>query len=147
MAKFTFALDSVLRWRTAERDQRRQAVADAMRLEQLAQDRIIACDGELQKLRENDGSTGAIDIARRVASEQYAAALRRDRQRLVVERSERTAEVDSSRAALVEADREVRMLERLRERKLEAFEAAERRRQQSGMEELALRKHLAEQDA
>jgi flagellar FliJ protein len=147
MAKFTFSLDSVLRWRDAQRDECRQAVAAAMRLAQQAEDRVTACDEELQQLRRHGESDGKIDIGQRIAVDQYAAGLRRKRQHLVDELAARTAELESRRAALVDADREVRTLERLRERNLETFETEERRRDQRVMDELALRKHLAEQDA
>jgi flagellar protein FliJ len=147
MAKFTFSLDSVLRWRVAQRDECRQAVAVAMRLAQQAQDRVTACDEELQQLSRHTGSAGTINIGQRIASDQYAAGLRRQRQRLIDELAARTTELESRRAALVDADREVRTLERLRERQVETFEIDERRREQRGMDELSLRNHLAEQDA
>jgi flagellar protein FliJ len=147
MATFTFPLESVLRWRIAQRDECRQAVAEAMRLAQLTQDRVTSCDDELQELGRHTASTGTIDIRQRVANDRYAAGVRRERQRLVDELTVQEAALESQRAGLVDADREVRTLERLRERNLEEFEIEERRREQRGLDELALRKHLAEQDA
>ncbi|MBW3543460.1 MAG: flagellar export protein FliJ [Planctomycetes bacterium] len=139
MRPFTFRLQSLLKYRRHRRDLRRQLLAqvqadlrrlrdDARRLEQ-------AREKQLNELRELS-APGAVDIDRAAARRYHAGRLQgeifmRERQQLAV-----AAQVEMCRQALVQADREVRVLERLEDRQREDYRVEAERRATRELDEL-----------
>jgi flagellar FliJ protein len=138
MAKFTFRLDTVLKLRVAERDRCRIALAESLaRVQQLDQ-RIEALASELRAVAQAHAvRPGAVDVERLLAADRYAVTLRQERTGCEQERRALEQEVAARRAALLAADQEARMLEKLREKQQAQFEADAERRQQRELDEIA----------
>jgi flagellar export protein FliJ len=83
--------------------------------------------------------TAAIDVRWLLATDRYGAALREDRDVCELKRSRLAEEFARIQEALVSADRDVRTLEKLRERKLVSHRAALQRREQQELDEIAAR--------
>jgi flagellar FliJ protein len=123
MTSFRFRLDTLLRLRIADRDQRRADLAKALRaLEMLrAEERAIA---EQQAAAAENArqlkSPGVADVDALLQTHRFELALATQRRTLASQISQVQAEADRRRQALVEADRQVRVLEKLRERQAAA---------------------------
>ena len=128
MAKFEFRLASLLKLREAERQQRRLELAEAFRAEQLlkAQAEQLAIDLRGVEIRSRQSSSpGLVEIDRLRDTQRYKTVLE-SQQHLVQERTKQIEqEVHVRREALALADKEVRVLEKLRERQCDAHAAAE----------------------
>lgn len=138
MARFAFEFDPLLRYRRYRRGHVRQLLAgllgdlateDANRAALVDQ-----TERTLDELREI-GRVGAVDVQAAAARRFHVGTIRVrigevDQRRAFVER-----QIELCRAALVEADRDVRVLERLRERRLDEFRLAADRREQRELEE------------
>jgi flagellar protein FliJ len=119
MTKPRFRLTTLLRLRETVRDERRAELAESHRAEaelhrQLT--RLRKEQAEIDDRRREAGRPGVVDLERLVETDNYLALLR-DRQASVQERRQDVAaETERRREALVEADRDVQSLEKLRER-------------------------------
>jgi len=145
MPTFQFRLATLLRLREAARDERRNLLAEALRAEELVVRRIAELDGELAALRAQrlhaarPGETVDVDSLNDTA--RYEMILKLERQSADQQRQVVAAEAEKRREALVAADREVRVLERLRETQLERHRQEEDRREFQRLDELAVIRH------
>ncbi|MEE8452617.1 MAG: flagellar export protein FliJ [Thermoguttaceae bacterium] len=148
MAKFKFRLATLLRLREATRDQRRAELAEAYHADDVLQQQIRDIDEALIDLldqcREAAGP-GVIDIDRLVAAGRYELTLRVRQKELAGQRERVTAEVERRRQALVEANREVRVLEKLRENQAKRHREEESRQEIKRMDEVATRTRVTEE--
>ncbi len=143
MTTFTFRLEPLLRLRTAERDHRREELAKAFRAEQLLEQRQQAVRQELQMIREQTGqqaSPGPIQVDQLLHAHRYALLLHAQLEQLRRQREAVSQETHRRREALVEADRELRILEKLRERHALAHAYQEQRADVRTLDEIALRR-------
>jgi flagellar FliJ protein len=142
MARFKFRLATLLRLREAARDEKRAQLAEAYRAVQILQERIQEVDNELAAARgEQQASVrvGKIDVDQVTNAHRYELLLRAQRKGLEQQQQTVQEEADRRRLALVEADRQVRVLEKLREKKIHEYEQIEARRDLKLMDELASR--------
>ena len=142
MARFRFRLATLQRLREAARDEKRAQLADAYRAAQILEGQLAEVDREIAALRATSGEAiqaGQIDVDRLLQGHRYEIILRSQRKGIELQQQQVAAEIDRRRLALVEADRQVRVLEKLREKKLQEFDQAEMRRDQKLMDELAAR--------
>jgi flagellar FliJ protein len=115
---FRFRLATLLRLREADRDERRSHLADAQRAEDIVQTRIAGIDGELRQLRGESARLsrpGTINVDELMEINRFELLLAAERQAAVQQQKLVAEEVERRRLALVAADREVRVLERLRD--------------------------------
>lgn len=140
MAKFSFRLQKVLKVREATRRQRRADLAEALHAE-----RILTGQAQ-QLLREKDGlrrstqqaaGTGEIDVARLLSMQRYEFVLKNQLRELGLRQQQLQTEIERRRDRLLEADREVRVLEKLRDRQETQFMEDEQRRETLQMDEVA----------
>lgn len=146
MARFRFRLATLQRLREAARDEKCAQLADAYRAAQILDERIAEVDREIAELRQSSSQTmqtGHIDVDRLLQAHRYEIILRAQRKGFEQQQQQVAAEIERRRLALVEADRQVRVLEKLREKKLQEFAQAEMRRDQKLMDELAARARSA----
>jgi flagellar protein FliJ len=118
MADFTFRLTTVLRLREAARDERRLELAESQRSEQSLRQQLDELQAEWNRLMSAAREAvrpGLVAIDRLADAQRYRQALESRRQRLDAQRAELAAEIERRREALLKADRDVRMLERLRD--------------------------------
>jgi flagellar export protein FliJ len=126
MAEFRFRLATVLRLREAARDERRADLAEAFRAEEALRRRQEALQTDLTALKAANRSSvsgGRLDIDRLLDAQRYELLLLAERQVLEAQGETVRQEIERRRLALVEADRDVRVLEKLRE--TQAARAAE----------------------
>jgi flagellar FliJ protein len=141
MSSFHFRLDTLLRLRLADRDQRRADLAKALRAEEALARQEALLRGEQREMAELSrklASPGAADIDRLLASHRYELVLKTQVQQLTGQIAQVAAEVERRRLALVEADRQVRVLEKLRDKQAADHQTREAKRAQRELDEQAL---------
>ncbi len=130
MAIFRYRLATMLRLRENERDRCRQELAEARREAEQAAARVNQIKEELIELRarvQQVARPGVIDVERLRNAQRYEQQLRVDLQQAEANHQAAAAEAERRRQTLVEADREVHMLEKHREQQLARHRAAEHR--------------------
>src|SRR3990172_2647244 len=128
MSKYRFRLETLHKLRVAMRDQQRAALADGYRAEQILAQRRESLAAEVSELRDMQRAALAapyMDVNQLVEAQRYEMLLHAQGQQLAEQASRLEVEVERRRLALVEADRAVRVLDKLDERR-----RAEHRRQQ-----------------
>jgi len=141
MANFQFRLATLLRLREAWRDERRAHLADAQRAEQLILERIAAIDDDMSTARRQyvdaaRARTVNVDLLTDLA--RYEMILKAQRQSADQQRQAVVAEVQKRRSALVAADRDVRVLEKLRESQQQRYDEAEALQELKRLDEMAV---------
>jgi flagellar FliJ protein len=138
---FRFRLQTLARLLESARDERRAELADALRVEEsiraqlaeLEQDRLLA--RRIQTL-----GAGPVDVDRLLEAQRYEATLIIEIRHVEGQRIRVAEEVERRRAALVEADRQVKVLEKLREKQQEEYAAAELAQEMKMLDEAAGRR-------
>jgi flagellar FliJ protein len=141
MSSFRFRLETLLRLRLADRDLRRQELAKAQRAEDtlLGQaDTLAREQSDVQELSRKLASPGAADVDRLIASHRYELVLRSRSQQLANQIQQVRGEVERRRQVLVEADRQVRVLEKLRARQQAAHQTRAEKFEQKQLDEQAI---------
>lgn len=137
---FKFRLQSVLRLRIVSRDERRAELATALQATDVLRERREQLEGER---RENQGvarklaEPGQANVDRILLTHRYEAILKGTLAQLEVQEKQVAAEVDRRRLALTEADRQVRVLEKLKERQRDEHDRGQRRQEMKQMDEVA----------
>lgn len=142
MAKFRFRLATLLRLRQALRDQRREALAEAYRVDELLavqwarlQQEIDALGAECRRA----AGPGTVNVDRLLEAQRYELALKTRQRQLQDQRRQVAEQIEHRRAALAEADRQVRVLEKLRQRQAARHQYEENRREIKLLDEVAQR--------
>ena len=128
MATFQFRLATLLKLREATRDERRTELAQALRADDLLQQRQVELARELNALQgdqRTQASGMTLDVDWLLDAQRYGLVLHLEQQQLATERSTIAQEIDKRRQALLEADREVRILEKLREVQRDRYRTAQ----------------------
>jgi flagellar protein FliJ len=121
---FTFRLQTLLRLRIAERDQRRAELAKAIRAEELLRVEEAKLENQQTEAARRSRqlkSPGAADVDALLQTHRYELVLATQRRQLASQLSQIQAETNRRRQVLVEADRQVRVLEKLRDRQAAAY--------------------------
>ena len=103
--------------------QRRVQLADAERADAELKARLTGLavqQRQLQNECRTAAGPGEVDLPRLVEAHQYAGALRAEQAELQQQRQTLAVEIDRCRQALVEADRDVQTIEKLRENQRQA---------------------------
>ncbi len=138
---FRFRLQTLLRLRIAERDQRRTELAKALRAEAMLRQRQEALQEEQASLagRERElKSPGVADVDALLHAHRYEIVLAAQMRQLNDQLAQVVAESERRRQVLVEADRQVRVLEKLRDRQSASHRQEEQRLETKQFDELAL---------
>ena len=116
---FHFRLTTLLRLRIAERDERRGDLAKALAAAEILRGQRQSLEGEersnLTALRKV-AAPGGGNIDRLIHGHRYAAILKTRASQLAAQQSQIEREIERRRQVLVEADRQVRVLEKLQSR-------------------------------
>lgn len=139
MARFHFRLQGLVALREAARDEKRAHLAQAWEASEKLREEAERLDQELVDLRTFAvrSASGSVSVDRLVEAHRYELVLRAQQQHLAGQRQLVAAEVEKRRQALVEADQEVRVLEKLREAQQERHRKAEDRVEMKRLDELA----------
>ncbi len=147
MSTFRFRLAPVLRLREAARQERRAALAEAYRVDDLLRGQIESVAAEMERLRNvsrQAGGPGPVNVDRLVETQRYQAALGNQRGQVLRQRETVTVEIERRQQALLAADRDVRVLEKLRQRQAERFRLEEDRREMKRLDEAAQQQFMRE---
>lgn len=141
MAKFKFRLEALLKLREADRQQRRVELAEAFQVEQLLAEQAAQLQQDIHEAEMRSrvsAAPGRVDVDQLRDAKRYRLVL--ESQRAVVrQRAEQLAtEVQRRRDALAAADKEVRIIERLRQKRLDEHTAAELHRELLQLDEVAV---------
>lgn len=116
MARFRFRLQTVFRLREAVRDERREQLADALRVDDALRERREELAEQRRSARALQTLTaGPVNVDRLLEAQRYEASLSAEIQHVEDQRTRVAEEIERRRTALVEADRELKVLEKLRE--------------------------------
>ncbi len=144
MAQFQFRMATLLRLRESWRDERRAALAEAQHAEQVIAERIALIDCDLVALRRQSldaARPGVINVDRLADSTRYEMILKVERQSADQQRQAVAEEVERRRESLMTADRDVRVLEKLRESQLDQHRDAQQRSEVKQLDEISLLRH------
>lgn len=142
MTNFRFRLATLLRLRETTRDERRGELAEAYQAATVLAEQESRLAEELRKNRQliRDAShPGELDVDALVGRHRHQLLLVAQRQLLDRQREQVEAEIELRRQRLLEADRDVKALEKLRERKRDRFLYEENRRETKRLDEVAAR--------
>jgi len=138
---FRFRLETLLRLRSAERDQRRTELAKALRAEELLRGEEQILEGRQTEAAERSRqlkSPGAANVDALLETHRYEVVLAAQRRQLKQQIAQVETETERRRQALVEADRQLRVLEKLRERQAATWKKENERQEAKQFDELAI---------
>ncbi len=147
MAKFKFRLATLLRLRESARDERRTLLAQAYRAEDVIlqeQQRLEAERAALERRIRGAAGPGEIEVDRLIEAQRFELVLRAQKEHLARQHELVKAEIERRRQALVEANREVQILENLREKQHERWRGEESRREVKRLDEVGQRRAIGE---
>lgn len=145
MANFKFRLQTLLKLRETVRDERRGELAQAYRAEEVLRQRQREIEDELAALAHQSRSAaapGTVNVDRLLEARRYELVLRSRRQLNQQQQEALDAEIERRRQALVEANREVRVLEKLREKQEIRHYQEENRQEIKQLDEAGGRREL-----
>jgi flagellar protein FliJ len=148
MAAFRFRLATLLRLRENVRDDCRAQLAAAQRAQDIIYARIAELSGEIDQLRQRVGIVsrpGTVDVDQLLEASRYEMTLKAQRQSADEQRRAVEAEVERRRQALVEADREVKTLEKLREQQTTRHQLEQHRRETKQLDATAIQLHYGKE--
>ena len=140
MSVFRFRLETLLKLRESDRRQRQVELAEAYRAEQVLREQMDGLAAELagHKERVRAASAGnTVDVNELLDMNRYELILKTQSAALGQQTAQIQEEVEKRRGLVVAADREVRVLENLRERRLAAHQLAEAQREMKELDEIS----------
>jgi flagellar export protein FliJ len=135
-------MDALLALRCRERDRLRVALADALAGQRLVEARCLLIERQLDNHRRtarDELGPGHIDAVALACANRYESNLRAQRAALQAEAQAAGHQVERRRQDVLEADRDVRALEKLRERQQEQHRAGLARAERNALDALAAR--------
>jgi hypothetical protein len=138
MRSFQFRLETVLGWRRLHLDleeTRLQRLFEELRQVDLAEDRLDAEKAEADRAVLYSASVEAQELA---ALDRHRLHVARVKERLRQERADCQRRIAAQREQVLKAERDVRLLEKLRERRLVEWQTAADREQEALASELFL---------
>jgi len=141
-----FRLATLLRLRESARDECRARLAEAHKADQEIIDQLTRLGLEQQQVQEEcrkAAGPGDVDLDRLVEAHRYVVSLRTREEELRQRRQTLAAEIQQRRQALLKADQDVQMLEKLRDRRLERHRLEEERQEAKQIDETALQAAVA----
>jgi flagellar FliJ protein len=141
MARFTFKLQAVLRHRAAiEQEKQRDYALVLARLKQL-EDQLKALNQTMQETNDDirlNHLTGRLDISFITAHRRFLMGMQRKAMDLVTAMAKAQREVDTARAALAEAAKQRKVLEKLRETQHDRWKQELSRKEMIAADEAAM---------
>lgn len=148
MARFRFRLQTLQRLREMHRDEMRARLAEAYQAERILSEQRAAVDAEtaaISNARRQMIDGGTFDVNRMLDAQRYQLLLEAQSRTMAEQAARLAEEAETRRAALVEADREVRVLDKLRERRLAQHHAAAEAADAKRLDDIAVMRHGAKQ--
>ena len=149
MSKFKFRLSTLLRLRETTRDEYRTELAQAYRADEIVESEQQRIEAELTKLEKESRTAvlpGQLDVDRLMETRRYSLVLNSQRKHAAGQRDAIGEEIERRRGKLVEADRQVRVLEELHDRQRRRHRDNENRLEIKALDEVAARPRVKEDD-
>ena len=143
MAKFRFRLETLHKLRETYRDELRGKLAAAYQAAQILEEQQQSVAAELHALQatQREAITGnQANVNSLLEAQRYQAVLRAQQATLKGQSKLLAEEIERRRQAVMEADRQVRVLDKLRERQLRQFEEDQRRAEVKQLDEFAVQR-------
>lgn len=143
MTQFRFRLATLQKLRESHRDEMRSKLAEACQAERLLQEQALSIrseEAQLKHVQRDVLQVPATDINRLLQVQRYSSVLRGQLGTLEQQSSLLAIEIEKRRQALVEADQQVRVLDKLRERKLAEHRLQSQRAEVKVLDEIASRR-------
>jgi flagellar FliJ protein len=141
---FQFRLETLLRLRLDDRDKRRGELAEAYEAERVLELRINETDDELvavnQRTREIQAS-GTVNIDAATERQRYQLILKSQLQSLKQQTEQVGVETEKRKQALIEADREVKKFEQLKENQRTVYDKEQLMIEVKNLDEVATMAH------
>ncbi|MBA3484307.1 MAG: flagellar export protein FliJ [Pirellulales bacterium] len=140
MARFNFRLQTLRRLREIHRDEQRGRLATAYEAERILAEQRNAVVAETASLVDSQRQLmqqGSLDVTQLLTAQRYQLALEAQIRALADQAARLAEEVERRRQSLVEADREVRVLDKLEERKRQQHREASQRAETKLLDEVA----------
>jgi flagellar FliJ protein len=140
MAPFRFRLQTLRRLREIHRDEQRGRLATAFEAERILEEqrgKLAAESAELAVLQRQMMLGGAVDVNQLLTGQRYQLGLEAQSRTLSEQAAKLAEEVERRRQAVVEADREVRVLDKLEERQRQHHREASARLETKVLDEVA----------
>lgn len=139
MNKFQFQFETLKRLREAARDERRGHLAEALRAEEILSERMREINTQVEAFTSQFKlpKSGVIHVDHILEGQRYELLLRSELKTLEAQQEQVEAEITNRREALTEADRDVRVLEKLSERQEKSHRQEQLRREQRDLDEVA----------
>lgn len=150
MPEFKFRFATLLKLREAVRDARQAELNEAHQAAEVVRENLAQVGRDIDALRAHAreaASSRALNVDRLMESQRYELVLRVQQRQCEQQAEAVEAEIARRQEVLIEANREVRVLEKLRERLRERFRQEEERRLMAEIDEVAQRRTAAEVDA
>jgi flagellar protein FliJ len=145
MPQYKFRLETLRQVRHARRDERRLALAEAFRADELLTERqaeLATERSQLRALQQSAASGQILDVNRLLEAQRYELVLRARGQEIANQRALLETETERRRQALVEADRDVRALDLLDERQRTEHQRRSLRNENKQLDEIAVQRHV-----
>lgn len=149
MARFHFRLSTLLKLRESERQQRQIELAQAYEAERLVLEQLATIASEIAAAKERVrkmSSPGEIPVDELLELQRYGLQLRMQSTAMTEKLGVVRNEIDRRRQILVEANRQVRTLEKLREKQSALFELERSRQEQKALDEFGQKRLTASDD-
>ena len=136
-----FRLATLLKLREQTRVERRRELAQAFEAERILRDRAaqLQADIEATQQRTRDAARGNVNVESLLNARRYELSVKGQLAEANQQIAQVLAEIERRRQALLEADRDVKVLEKLRDLQSEQHAALERKRENRQLDEAALR--------
>jgi flagellar export protein FliJ len=142
MAKFRFRLATLQKLRELHRDELRAKLAEAVRANQILEEQLASVAAEIESLQSmrRDAVQGTkINVDPLLEAQRYHGVLLAQQVTMHEQSRLLLAEIERRRQSVVEADRHVKVLEKLHDRKLSEFQRDEQRAEVKVLDEVAAR--------
>jgi flagellar export protein FliJ len=145
MPKYKFRLETLRKLRQLRRDERRVALAEAFQAGELLDERqaeLAAEQTELRALQRSATNGEFVDVNRLLEAQRYEVVLKAHNQEIANQRALLETETERRRQALVEAERDVRALDLLDERRRGEHRRQAHRAEHKQLDEVAAQRHV-----
>jgi flagellar FliJ protein len=148
MPPFRFRLQTLERLREAARNTCREQLAEALRVDEHLKAQQDELEAQLKLARDLQiVPAGRVDVDRLLQAQRYEATVVLEVRHIAGQRAQLATEIERRRLALVEADREVKALEKLKEVRKAEHRQLELRAEMAQMDEAAGRRRSEEIEA
>jgi flagellar FliJ protein len=136
-----FRLATLLKLREQTRAERRRELAQAFEAERILRERVAELEQDIEATRQRarGASRGEINVETLLTARRYELTVKGELQEVNGQIARVLQEIERRRQALLEADRDVKVLEKLRELQAAQHAAQEQRRENRQLDEAGIR--------